>query len=123
VSSYSQASEDALDDQAEFVTDMATTTTTTQFIPPVTRPDSRLLGSWFPAIAAEGFRGWKQIDVKGRVASKSFSDLHSLGIVWSTPATSDRPASPERPLAGQAPIEKLPPEVLGKCFYLGVLSS
>lgn len=96
--------------------EMATTTTTTrQFLPPKTQPQSKLHGCWFPAVAADGFQGWKQIDVRGRQASRSFGDLQALRIVWSAPATSNKPAKlPGRPTPGQAPIERLPLELLGK---------
>jgi len=96
--------------------EMATTTTTTrQFLPPKTQPESKLHGCWFPAVAADGFQGWKQIDVRGRQASRSFGDLQALRIVWSAPATSNQPAKlPGRPTPGHAPIERLPLELLGK---------
>ncbi|KAK6845452.1 hypothetical protein PG995_015562 [Apiospora arundinis] len=103
--------------------EMATTTTTTrQFLPPKTQPESKLHGCWFPAVAADGFQGWKQIDVRGRQASRSFGDLQALRIVWSAPTTSKQPAKlPGRPTAGQAPIERLPLELLGPIIDLLVL--
>lgn len=98
--------------------EMATTTTTTrQFLPPKTQPQSKLHGCWFPAVAADGFQGWKQIDVRGKQASRSFGDLQALRIVWSAPPASNKPTPakvPGRPTAGQAPIERLPLELLGK---------
>jgi hypothetical protein len=88
--------------------------TQTQFMPPVTNPDSRLHGCWFPAVAADSFQGWKQIGVKGRQASKSFGDLQALKIVWSVPPTPAKPVKrPGRAAPGQAPIERLPLELLG----------
>ncbi|KAI5858301.1 hypothetical protein GGS23DRAFT_334259 [Durotheca rogersii] len=111
VSSYSKEADEAIEDQPPLPTEM---TTQTQFVPPVTQPNSRLHGSWFPAVAAEGFQGWKQIGVKGRQASKSYGDLQALKIVWSTPATPPRKKDPERPPPGQSSIEKLPAEILGQ---------
>lgn len=129
VSSYSQPAEAAIvDDEHQSSSssssplsspppEMATTTTTTrQFLPPKTQPQSKLHGCWFPAVAADGFQGWKQIDVRGRQASRSFGDLQALRIVWSAPPVSNKPTPtkvPGRPTAGQAPIERLPLELLG----------
>ncbi|KAK8077764.1 hypothetical protein PG996_003934 [Apiospora saccharicola] len=105
--------------------EMATITTTTrQFLPPKTQPQSKLHGCWFPAVAADGFQGWKQIDVRGRQASRSFGDLQALRIVWSAPPASNKPTPtkvPGRPTAGQAPIERLPLELLGPIIDLLVL--
>ncbi|KAI2617447.1 hypothetical protein GGR54DRAFT_207565 [Hypoxylon sp. NC1633] len=112
VSSYSKPEEEAVDDLPS-PSEMATQTQT-QFIPPVTNPHSRLHGCWFPAIAAEGFQGWKQIGVRGRQASRSYGDLQALKIVWSTPAAPIKKKDPERPAPGQSSIEKLPTEILGQ---------
>ncbi len=84
--------------------------TQTQFQPPVTHPNSRLLGYWTPA---DSFQGWKGIQVKGKLASKSFGDLQVLHQVFSTPPP--RPAAKRghnRP--GDAPIERLPTEILSE---------
>ncbi|KAI2467692.1 hypothetical protein F4781DRAFT_303284 [Annulohypoxylon bovei var. microspora] len=110
VSSYSKLSEEAVDDLPS-PPEMATQT---QFIPPITQPQSRLHGSWLPAVAAEGFQGWKQIGVKGRQASKSYGDLQALKIVWSTPVLPPKKKDPERPAPGQSAIERLPAEILGQ---------
>lgn len=80
------------------------------FFPPVTRPDSRLHGNWFPG---DNFKGWKQINVKGRLASRSFSDLASLSLAWTShalPVVKKRRPSGNHP--GDAPIERLPLEIL-----------
>lgn len=80
------------------------------FFPPVTRPDSRLHGNWFPA---DNFKGWKQINVRGRLASRSYSDLSSLSLAWTTqdaPVVKRR--RPSGNLPGDAPIERLPLELL-----------
>ncbi|KAI1388472.1 uncharacterized protein F4822DRAFT_402939 [Hypoxylon trugodes] len=110
VSSYSKLSEEVVDD----LPSPPAMATQTQFIPPVTQPNSRLHGCWFPAVAADGFQGWKQIGVKGRQASKSYGDLQALKIVWSTPVTPIKKKDPERPSPGQSTIEKLPTEILGQ---------
>lgn len=114
VSSYERPPEEAFEDQPSPSAEMSATST--QFIPPVTQPQSRLHGCWFPAVAADGFKGWKQIDVKGKIASKSFGDLQSLKLVWSPPSTP--PARQRkisgRALPGKAPIELLPLELLGE---------
>ncbi len=82
----------------------------TQFLPPLTRPESRLHGYWVPA---DNFKGWKQINVRGKLASKSFGDLQVLNSVWSS-----EPQLPRRQrgryAAGQSPFEKLPVELLSK---------
>ncbi|KAF7539374.1 hypothetical protein G7054_g2136 [Neopestalotiopsis clavispora] len=112
VSSYSrEPEEDAVEDLPSPF-DMATVTET-QFRPPVTRPDSRLLGSWLPAVAADGFQGWKQIDVRGKPASRSYGDLQALRIVWSSPAAATKPKPSGLPVPGQSAIETLPLELLG----------
>lgn len=108
ISSYSRQAEEAIDDQPS-PQEMATQT---QFVPPVTQPNSKLHGCWFPAVAADGFQGWKQIGVRGKQASKSYGDLQALKIVWSTPVTPAKKKDPERPAPGHSSIEKLPTEIL-----------
>ncbi|KAI1193942.1 hypothetical protein F5X97DRAFT_336375 [Nemania serpens] len=85
----------------------------TQFMPPVTQPQSRLHGCWFPAVAADNFQGWKQIGVKGKQASKSFGDLQALRMVWSPALTPKKPHN--RPVVqrapGDSPLERLPTEI------------
>ncbi|KAI1815732.1 hypothetical protein GGS20DRAFT_575948 [Poronia punctata] len=84
----------------------------TQFMPPVTQPHSKLQGCWFPAVAANNFHGWKQIDVKGKQASRSYGDLQALRMVWTPPtAPKKKPQDPVRPAPGQSPLEKLPMEI------------
>jgi hypothetical protein len=81
-----------------------------QFRPPVTHPDSRLLGYWSPA---DTFKGWKQINVRGKLASKSFGDLQLLNLAWHHPRSplfTPRGAC----LPGEAAFEKLPIELLGE---------
>jgi hypothetical protein len=73
----------------------------------------------------DGFRGWKGISVRGRVASKSFGDLKGLGMRWdweSENGAGDGMHLAVRPLvkvkgqwpAGQSPLESLPMELLGE---------
>ena len=116
VSSYSRPLEEALEDDELSSPPAEMSATATQFMPPVTQPQSRLHGCWYPAVAADSFKGWKQIDVKGKIASRSFGDLQSLKIVWTPPAAPppQRKGSVSRDQPGQAPIEKLPIELLGK---------
>lgn len=85
----------------------------TQFQPPVTHPQSRLLGYWSPA---ENFQGWKQIQVKGKLASKSFGDLQVLSNVWMTPSKKAKGPAAKKGVnkPGEAPLERLPPEILSK---------
>ena len=83
--------------------------TQTQFQPPVTHPHSKLLGYWTPA---DSFQGWKGIQVKGKFASKSFGDLQVLHQVFSSP--SPRPSKRGHNRPGDAPIERLPTEILSK---------
>jgi hypothetical protein len=87
----------------------------TQFQPPVTNPNSKLLGYWTPA---DSFQGWKGIQVKGKLASKSFGDLQVLHQVFSSPPP--RPAKRGQNRSGDAPIERLPTEILSKPFLICV---
>ncbi|KAF6841311.1 leucine rich repeat domain protein [Colletotrichum musicola] len=87
-----------------------------QFLPPVTHPNSRLHGGWYPATS---FKGWKQINVKGKTASRSFSDLQALHMAWSTPPAA--PKSKDKYIGGRAPMERLPLELLGAIIELLVL--
>lgn len=83
--------------------------TEVEYLPPLTNPSSKLHGYFFPA---NSFKGWKEINVRGKLASKSFGDLQSLHLVWTptkAPPKKDRKYEP-----GQAPIERLPMELLGK---------
>lgn len=116
VSSYSHHQEQAVDDSS---LPLGTMVQHADFFPPVTRPDSRLHGNWFPA---DNFKGWKQINVRGRLASRSFNDLSALSLSWTThvvPAVKKRRSSANDP--GQAPIERLPVEILSDIIGLLVL--
>lgn len=112
VSVYAQHQDDAVDDDLHQspLPSLGTMVSQADFFPPVTRPDSRLHGNWFPA---DNFKGWKQINVKGRLASRSFSDLSSLNLAWNAHAnTVFQRRRPSQNLPGSAPIEKLPLELL-----------
>ncbi|KAH6613368.1 hypothetical protein F5144DRAFT_401810 [Chaetomium tenue] len=85
----------------------------TQFQPPVTNPNSKLLGYWTPA---DSFQGWKGIQVRGKLASKSFGDLQVLHQVFSNPPP--RPAKRGQNRSGDAPIERLPTEILSAIINL-----
>ncbi|KAK2018727.1 leucine rich repeat domain-containing protein [Colletotrichum eremochloae] len=87
-----------------------------QFMPPITLPSSRLHGGWYPV---SSFKGWKQINVKGKTASRSFSDLQALHMAWSTPPPS--PKGKNDYGNGRAPMERLPLEMLGSIIELLVL--
>lgn len=82
---------------------------------PLTNPASNLHPFVCPC---DGFRGWKEIPVRGKMASRSFSDLRvftNKGFRWE-PTPPFKPAPPMKPstfAAGEAPLEKLPTELLG----------
>ncbi|KAK0706664.1 hypothetical protein B0T26DRAFT_756140 [Lasiosphaeria miniovina] len=114
VSSYLEGDE-AIEDPAPLVNHDAAHPVKmlqTQFRPPVTHPDSKLLGYWSPA---DNFRGWKQIQVRGKLASKSFGDLQVLHNAWSTPP---KPVRHGRYRAGESALERLPAEVLSVIINL-----
>ena len=80
----------------------------------MTNPSSTLHGFVCPC---EGFRGWKQISVGGRAASRSFSDLRifTKGFTWDTPAKTSPKLKKPKYEAGQSMVERLPMELLSKC--------
>lgn len=86
----------------------------TRFCRPVTRPDSKLLGYIAPA---DSFTGWKQINVRGKLASKSFGDLQALNFSWTSTPKVPRKNGTYPP--GEAPFERLPIELLSKSAYEG----
>jgi hypothetical protein len=85
------------------------------FQPPLTQPNSRLHGFWFPA---DSFRGWREIPLKGKKASRSVENLRSLYMSWSPP---DTPVVEKKQVAsygiGQSPLETLPSEILGTNLF------
>ncbi|KAK3314723.1 hypothetical protein B0H66DRAFT_481724 [Apodospora peruviana] len=104
---------------------MSQTQVQTQFQPPVTHPNSKLLGYWTPA---DNFKGWKEIQVKGRLQSKSFGDLKVLHQSWLPPRCNTKAfgkgaMGKKTYKPGEAPIEKLPFEILTSiinCFVIDV---
>jgi hypothetical protein len=80
--------------------------------PPLTRPHSRLHGNWILAVPANTLGGWKQIDMRGRIASKSFSDIPALAPVWTT-LRHECEKSKEVLLPHDSRLERLPQELLG----------
>lgn len=80
------------------------------FQPPLTAPHSRLHGFLVPP---DTFKGWKQIPIKGKKASRSCEDLHKLHLAWSPPPTPTT-ERPESSAPGQSPLEKLPSEMLSE---------
>jgi hypothetical protein len=110
ISSYTQGTEEVFDESPSPSAEIASPS----FQAPLTQPHSRLHGFWFPA---DNFRGWKQIPIKGKSASRSCEDLHKLSMTWSSPAppTVTKKASLDGYETGTSPLERLPSEVLGMC--------
>jgi hypothetical protein len=80
---------------------------------PMTNPGSALHGFVCPC---EGFRGWKAISIRGKVASKSFGDLRTLGkgFDWDVKESKVvRKKVEGRSEAGKSKLEMLPIELLG----------
>lgn len=116
VSSYTHQPEPVVQDARP---SLGTMVQQADFFPPITRPDSRLHGNWFPA---DNFKGWKQINVKGRLASRSFSDLHAMSLAWTPHANpSAIRRRPSGHIPGDAPIERLPLELLTSVIGLLVI--
>ncbi|KAK2600146.1 hypothetical protein QQS21_005091 [Conoideocrella luteorostrata] len=114
VSSYIEAPEDVFDESP--ISEIAQLS----FQAPLTQPQSKLHGFWYPP---DSFKGWKEIPIKGKAASRSCEDLRKLAMTWESP-----PASPllvKRPVGvygiGKSPLEKLPSEVLGTIVDLLVV--
>ena len=92
-------------------------------------PQSTLHGLVCPC---DSFRGWKNISIGGKVASKSFGDLRRLALRWDWEANDEQTKQFNIPLhvgpdlkkrdgtflPGQSPFEKLPMELLGELFPL-----
>jgi hypothetical protein len=89
-----------------------------KMVPPLTNPNSQLHGFVCPC---DGFKGWKQIPVSGKLASRSHSDLRVLGqnlFSWHEESKVQKKARrPSTYPAGDAPIERLPTELLGELIY------
>lgn len=82
------------------------------FIPgTLTNPESRLRGFICPC---DGFKGWKGISVRGRVASRSSGDLRALGNWdWEVDPAEVKKAVVEKEV-GKSSLESLPMELLGE---------
>lgn len=103
ISSYADVPEEVFDESPSLELNQPI------FRPPVTQPNSRLHGFWYPA---DGFKGWREIPLKGKTASRSFENLHRLGMTWESPAPAV-PKPKEAYPASMSPLERLPREVLG----------
>lgn len=106
VSSYIETSEDVFDESP--TSELAQLS----FQPPLTQPHSKLHGFWFPP---DSFKGWKEIPLKGKAASRSYEDLRKLSMTWDSPPATPPPT--RKPFGaygvGNSPLERLPSEVLG----------
>lgn len=89
---------------------------------PLTQPNSKLHGFWAPAAS---FRGWREIPLKGKRASRSYENVRSLCMSWSPPLTPSPTPNNERTeitfATGKAPLETLPSEILGDIIDLLVV--
>lgn len=97
---------------------------------PGAESDMKMLSSQSPlhgfVSPCDGFRGWKNIPIGGKPASKSFGDLRSLAMRWEWESKvkgggntiRDGPASAKKVdgkyASGQSPFERLPTELLSK---------
>ncbi|KAL1862881.1 hypothetical protein VTK73DRAFT_6582 [Phialemonium thermophilum] len=113
ISSSSVIPEDAVDTSTP-----GTPMLEARFQPPLTRPDSRLHGYWCPP---DSFQGWKQINVRGKLASKSFGDLQVLKYAWNPPRQPPPPRRKGACAPGASPFERLPIEILSSIINLLVL--
>ncbi|GAB0133916.1 hypothetical protein EsDP_00002310 [Epichloe bromicola] len=111
VSSYIEAPEDVFDESP--ISEIPQLS----FQAPLTQPHSKLHGFWFPS---DSYKGWKEIPIKGKAASRSSEDLRKLCMTWDSPPASPLPM--EKPTGvhgiGNSPLEKLPSEVLGEIIDL-----
>jgi hypothetical protein len=78
---------------------------------PLTNPSSTLHSGICPCVS---FQGWKAISVKGKKASRSFSDLTTLntGFAWDDTMREQQVDPKHAP--GMSPFESLPMELLSK---------
>ncbi|KAH7321087.1 hypothetical protein B0I35DRAFT_450598 [Stachybotrys elegans] len=87
------------------------------FRPPLTSPNSKLHGFFYPA---DSFKGWRAIPLKGKAASRSCEDLHKLSMTWDSPASQPKKAL-DAYAPGKSPLESLPTEILGSIIDLLVV--
>ena len=111
VSSYLEAPEDVFDESPPLEAPQPV------FHAPLTQPQSKLHGFWFPP---DSFKGWREIPIRGKLASRSCENLRRMHIAWETPPATSAPVkkSPGIYGAGEAPFEKLPGEVLSDIIDL-----
>ncbi|CCE28944.1 hypothetical protein E4U35_000321 [Claviceps purpurea] len=114
VSSYIETSEDVFDESP--TSELAQLS----FQPPLTQPHSKLHGFWFPP---DSFKGWKEIPLKGKAASRSYEDLRKLSMTWDSPPATPPPTRKPSGVygIGNSPLERLPSEVLGDIIDLLVV--
>jgi hypothetical protein len=116
VSSYTNEAEEVFDESPSLELSQPT------YQPPLTQPNSRLHGFWVPA---DGFRGWREIPIKGKKASRSVENLRNLCMSWSPPPTpkveKKERVVPSAYAVGQSPLETLPNEILGAIIDLLVV--
>jgi hypothetical protein len=83
---------------------------------PLTHPHSELLG----VCPCEGFQGWKGINVRGKLASRSFGDLRILKKRFEWDPEVEAPAKKIKAAhlgPGNSQLESLPIEILGGFHY------
>ena len=103
VSSYIDAPEDVFDESP--TSEIAQPI----FQPPLTQPQSKLHGFWYPS---DSFKGWKQIPIKGKTASRSSEDLRKLCMTWDNVPEVTPTKQADSELPGESALERLPSEVL-----------
>lgn len=121
----SSGSEDAIDDGSSIGSEVESPVERLPEEPIMLNPQSTLHGLVCPC---DSFRGWKNISIGGKVASKSFGDLRRLAMRWDWETSDDRGKKVVVPLLsptgvkkidgtflpGQSPFERLPMELLGE---------
>lgn len=112
VSSYTLGTEEVFDESPSAELSQPS------FQAPLTQPHSKLHSFLVPA---DSFRGWKQIPLKGRKASRSVEDLHKMAMQWSPSTTPAPEKKPSSHALGASPLEKLPTEILGSIIDLLVV--
>ncbi|KAG5984203.1 hypothetical protein E4U55_005743 [Claviceps digitariae] len=114
VSSYIEAPEDVFDESPTAEIGQLS------FQAPLTQPHSKLHGFWFPP---DSFKGWKEIPLKGKAASRSYEDLRRLSMTWESPPASPPPMGKPAGVygIGNSPLERLPSEVLSSIIDLLVV--
>lgn len=120
-SSYLRNQFDGTNDVEEAIEDTPSTGISTpqnggEVMLPLTNPHSLLHEYVCPC---EGFKGWKQISIRGKTVSKSSGDLRSLAGGWEWETRKEVlqkdvvKVKGQRCAPGQSPLENLPMELLG----------